>query len=201
MATNLKQLEIFLWNENFETGIALIDKQHRVLVDLLNKYAICLIDANAFEIDNAFNELTTYAALHFKDEEEIWSKFFIDDALLSSHKATHSEFLPAILGIIEKTSEKAPQIVIEQVVQYLIQWLAFHIIDTDKRMAIILQAIESGKSLEEAKIISDKMMSGAMQVLIKSILNMFDSLAFRTIELMQEIKTRTNTEQKLEDEL
>ena len=31
--------DIFPWNENFHTGISIVDEQHHKLVDLLNKLA------------------------------------------------------------------------------------------------------------------------------------------------------------------
>ena len=35
----VKMVEVFPWNTNFETGIAQIDEQHKRLVDLLNLLA------------------------------------------------------------------------------------------------------------------------------------------------------------------
>ena len=34
-----EELEVFPWNENFETGIQEVDEQHKTLVILLNKLA------------------------------------------------------------------------------------------------------------------------------------------------------------------
>lgn len=199
MDTKLDQFDVFPWNENFETGISIIDEQHRVLVDLLNKLANCLIGSSTLEINTAFNGLAAYAALHFDEEEAVWSEFFTDDSWLSSHQITHASFLPAIIEIKERYGDAALSDITEQIVKYLIRWLAFHIIDNDKRMAIAVKAVEAGASLEEAKLIADKKMAGSMRLLIETILKMYDGLSARTFELMRERNARKNAEQKLKE--
>ncbi|MDH5553559.1 MAG: diguanylate cyclase, partial [Nitrosomonas sp.] len=87
--------------------------------------------------------------------------------------------------------------VIEGIVRFLIRWLAFHIIDNDKRMAFVIQHIKEGKSLEEAKSISDKKMNGSIRLLIDTVLTMYDSLSSRSLDLMREKHKRHNAEQKL----
>lgn len=55
------QLEIFPWDENFETGIDEIDAQHRNLVRLLNVLVGHLaFQSGAPEIDKVFEELKAY---------------------------------------------------------------------------------------------------------------------------------------------
>lgn len=197
MTTNLDKFDVFPWNENFETGITKIDDQHRVLVSLLNKLANCLVDTNSTEINAAINELSNYAEMHFDEEEAIWSEMFTDDSWLSSHQMSHASFLPAIIKIKEQSSRATLSETTEQIVKYLIRWLAFHIIDNDKRMAIAVKAMESGCSFEEAKIKADKKMAGSMRILIETILKMYDGVSNRTIELMRERNARKNAEQKL----
>lgn len=199
MDTNLDQFDVFPWNKNFETGITIVDKQHRVLVDLLNKLANCLVNTNILEVNTAFDELIAYAAMHFDDEEAIWSEFFTDDSWFSSHKVTHDSFLPAINKIKEQYSDATLSETTEQIVKFLIRWLAFHIIDNDKRMAFALKAAESGASLEEAKTIADKKMDGTMQILVDTILKMYEGLSSRTIQLMKERNARIHADKKLKE--
>ncbi len=199
MSANLDKLVVFSWNENFETGIALIDKQNRVLMDLLNKYANCLIASDTIEIDAAFDELADYAALHFDDEERIWSEFFKDDSLATSHKVKHDSFLPTIDNIREQNDSNNQQAVVEEIVQFLIRWLALHIIEDDKRLAFAIKAAKSGASLKDAKIIADKKMPGAMKVLTEAILKMYSDLSSITIDLMREGNARKNAERKLKE--
>ncbi len=197
MRANPDRLVVFPWSRNFETGIPLVDKQHRVLVDLLNKYANCLIALDTIEIDSAFDELANYAALHFDDEETIWLEFFEGDPWASSHKMKHDTFLPAIANIKERNIGSDLHDIVEEIVHFLIRWLALHIIEDDKRMAFAVEAAKSGALLEEAKVFADKKMSGTMQELIGAILEMYSNLSSIAIDLMGEINTRKSVEQEL----
>ncbi len=197
MSSNLDRYIVFPWDINFETGIATIDEQHHALVDLLNKLANCLINSDAKEIGSTFNKLADYAEMHFKEEEDIWYVHFKDDSWLSSHQISHASFLPAIVDIKDQPDNAPLSEIIEQVVKFLIRWLAFHIIDNDMRMAIAVKALESGSSLEDAKFIADKKMAGSMRILIETILRMYDGLSSRTIDLMRERSARVEAEAEL----
>jgi diguanylate cyclase (GGDEF)-like protein/hemerythrin-like metal-binding protein len=194
---NSNQFEVFPWNDNFDTGHALIDKQHRILIDLLNQLAGTLVKNEFSVVNEAFDALTDYANLHFDEEEAIWSEYFGDDSWFSSHQLSHASFLPKVIELKEQDSGKPLCDVVEHVVKFLIRWLAFHIIDHDKRMAIVVEAMESGASIEEAKIRADRKMSGSMRVLIETVLSMYDGLSSRTLELLRERNARTQAEEKL----
>jgi len=197
MSSNLDKYHVFPWDDNFITGISVIDEQHQMLVNLLNKLANCLIDSDAVEINSIFHELADYAEMHFKEEESVWYEQFKDDSWFSTHQLSHASFLPAIIVLKENThSESLPEI-IEQIVKFLIRWLAFHIMDTDMRMAIAAKALEAGSSLDEAKLIADKEMAGSMRVLIETILRMYDGLSIRTLDLLRERSARIKAEEKL----
>jgi diguanylate cyclase (GGDEF)-like protein/PAS domain S-box-containing protein len=64
-------------------------------------------------------------------------------------------------------------------------------------MAKIVRNMESGLSLDQAKAHANQEMSGAMKVLIETILSMYDSLSSRTLRLMKEIIERQRAEAKL----
>jgi diguanylate cyclase (GGDEF)-like protein/hemerythrin-like metal-binding protein len=195
--TDFDHFEVFPWNKNLETGHPVIDEQHIVLVDLLNKLARTLVSDEAKQVNDAFDELAKYADFHFNDEENIWSEYFSEDYWFSSHQMAHASFLPKVVEIKEQKPESQLTDIIEDIVRFLIRWLAFHIIDNDKRMAIAVDAIDSGKSIEEAKILADKKMSGSMRVLIETILKMYDGMSSSAMELMRERHARIKAEKEL----
>lgn len=198
-STNINHFEVFPWNDNFNTGQAIIDEQHRQLVHLLNKLATTLVDDEFSIVNKAFDELADYANMHFDQEEGIWLQYFSDDSWFSSHQLSHASFLPRVIELKEQEAGKPLSDVVEQIIKFLIRWLAFHIIDNDKRMAIVVEAMESGASLEEAKILADKKMSGSMRVLIETVLKMYDGLSSRTLDLLRERSARTKAEEQLKD--
>jgi hemerythrin-like metal-binding protein len=193
-----RHIEIFPWNENFATGIDEIDIQHRRLIELLNVLVAHLAyQRGAPTIDQVICELKDYAAVHFATEEVIWGSCFGGDAWEEWHKSAHAEFIDKIVELIGEAERKSFEEVIEDVVSFLTHWLALHIIESDKRMAKVVLAMPSGISLEQAKELADKEMSGATRVLIETVMGMYDNLAHRTIQLTREINARIRSEEAL----
>ena len=185
---------IFPWNENFETGLPVVDEQHRKLVDLLNKLASYLAyGVEAIELSRVFDELADYAVYHFKTEEAIWGEFMPEDEMSSTHMKTHHEFVLEVVRL-KGDMDSLSSTLVDEVVSFLTHWLAFHILETDKHMAKIVLAIQQGLSLQDAKDRAVTEMSGAMRVLIETILRMYDHLSSRTLELLREIGERQRAE-------
>lgn len=190
--------EIFPWDKNFETGIELIDQQHKVLVNILNKLAAHLANlSGSIVLNEIFDELVAYTDYHFKTEEGIWSSYFAGDEWYTMHEATHGTFIEEILALKNNDDQKHLDDVVHDIVTFLSKWLAYHILDTDKRMAKAALAIASGSSVEEAKIISNSEMTGSMKVLIQTVLSMYESISSRTMDLMREKSLRRQAEEAL----
>lgn len=191
----LEDYEIFPWSENFATGIACIDEQHKKLVQLLNLLANHVAyQSNNLKLNALFTELTDYACYHFETEEAIWHQFFASDAIELAHQATHHEFVSYVQQL--QTRATVTEQTIEETLSFLTHWLAFHILDTDKRMAKVVIAMQAGLSIEQAKRQSESDMSGAMKVLVDSVLAMYDCLSVRTLQLMKEVVERQKIEAK-----
>ena len=188
---NPENFEIFPWNEKFNTGNEHIDEQHRTLARLVNRLARTMIDKDYSVVSSAFDELANYAHLHFMDEESVWLKYFDeDDPWFSSHQHNHNSFLPKVNELQLANSDKPLPEVVENIMQYLIRWLAFHIVGEDKRMASAIQFMESGMTIDQAKILADAEMKDSLYVLIDIILNMYDGLCSRTLVLLRERSAR-----------
>ena len=197
MSDEFEIFEIFPWSVNFETGIESIDEQHKKLVEILNRLAAHL--ANMSEevvLNDIFDELADYADYHFRSEEEVWTTYLSGDAWLEEHEKTHATFIDDVLTL--KQSNKSLDEVILDIVSFLSQWLAYHILDNDKRMAKAVLAIQDGKSLEVAKTQSENEMQGSMKILIDTVLTMYDSLSSRSLELMREKALRKIAERELQ---
>ncbi|HEY8037436.1 MAG TPA: EAL domain-containing protein [Methylobacter sp.] len=195
-------VEVFPWNKNFEVGVPLIDEQHQKLVDLLNVLAGHLAyQSDIPTLNNVFNDLAEYAIYHFQAEESIWHAFFPEDAWETKHKDDHRRFLATVNRIMGGKTIRPLDQVIEEILTFLTQWLAFHILDTDMRMAKVVLAVQSGIPLNQAKKQADQEMSGAMKVLIETMLSMYDALSSRTMQLAKEVIEREKAEQASLDAL
>lgn len=194
----LDQFEIFPWHDNFNTGIDKIDEQHKKLVGILNLLAIHLANRSSMILlDKVFAELIDYTDYHFSSEEEIWNSYMSEDPWCVSHTKTHGSFIKRIKEIKDTGSFKPLDEVVQEIVSFLAHWLGYHILDTDKRMAFVVIKMNEGKSLEDAKDLAKRHMSGSMKVLIDTVLTMYDSLSTRTMDLMREGSLRKLAEKAL----
>ena len=188
--------EIFPWSSNLETGIALIDTQHRKLVELLNRLAEQHIrGASAEEIGAILGELADYADYHFRSEEAIWAEAFADDARYREHVHTHEAFFARIREL--QCGDQPFTTILEELFSFLTQWLAYHILDNDKRMAKAVIACGEGCSVAEAHRRADEEMSGATALLIHTVLSMYERLSSQALDLMREKHARLRTEAAL----
>ena len=143
----------FPWTKSYETGIFMVDEQHRKLVGLLNDLADYPRDdpdkTSAF-INKVLLEMAEYATFHFRCEEDLWRKYFKDHPLLDEHLRLHDDFLPPALGIVAAKGRINPAEAIQDTIEHLAVWLRRHILGGDMRMARIIQNIDSGTPPEEA---------------------------------------------------
>lgn len=192
-----EEFEIFPWNENLMTGISQIDDEHKIIVNLINKLANDLTQDKEFEVEDTFNELALYAEFHFKNEEKIWEKYLSGNELVLLHKKSHDSFLPEIIKLKEHHKDKTFTQMTEEILLFLIRWLAFHIVDEDKRLALILNSLNQGKHIDEAISDASDFRSNSTDNLIDTILAMYDNLSLKAISLIRERKARIIAENEL----
>jgi len=191
-------VEIFPWNDNLKTGIEIIDQQHQQLVALINLLARHIANkSDVLTLEKVFKQLTDYAHYHFETEEKVWHDYLDNDDWVEEHEKTHASFLAQVVEIKEHSKNETLSEVVEDILSFLTHWLAFHILDSDKRMAKTVLAVQAGQTIEQAKISSAEEMNGAMRVLIETVLSMYDNLSVRTLALMKEIAERERAQARL----
>jgi diguanylate cyclase (GGDEF)-like protein/hemerythrin-like metal-binding protein len=196
----MQSIDIFPWNKNFNTGIAIIDEQHEKLVDILNTLASHVAyESNISELSEIFDVLTDYAAYHFKTEELIWHEFLPEDEMELKHLDSHLSFIATIEKLKSGESVKPLDNIIEETLSFLTRWLVSHILETDRQMAIIVQELKSGISLDVAKNHAIEKMSGTMRVLIDIILSTYGNHVTNTLRLIKEIAERKKFEATIND--
>ncbi len=195
-------VEVFPWSANFETGLPQIDAQHQRLVELLNVLAGHLVyQSDIPTLNRVFNDLAEYAVYHFQTEENLWHAYFPEDAWETRHKEDHSQFMTKVNRLMGEENICPLDQVIKKILAFLIQWLAFHILDADMRLAKAVLAIQSGLTITQAKEQAEQEIYGAKTALLKTILTMFDTLSARTMQLAKEVVERQKAEQASQDAL
>jgi diguanylate cyclase (GGDEF)-like protein/PAS domain S-box-containing protein/hemerythrin-like metal-binding protein len=194
----VKSIDIFPWNENFNTGVVQIDEQHRKLVELLNLLASHVaFEADIPALNVIFDELADYAAYHFQTEEAIWHEHFPGDTLELNHQDTHANFIDVIIQLKGDGSTKPEEIIINDILAFLTRWLVSHILEKDRYLAMVVLAMQQGLPLAEAKLHATEKMSGSSKALIDIILSIYESLSSNTLHLMREIMEHRRDEASL----
>ena len=147
------QFEFISWADNFATGIPQIDQQHQIFIQFYKNLSSSL----TFHVDMPssriiFEELIDYADYHFRTEENIWHQFLADDPLEAEHKKSHNDFVSQINRMKNEENSKPLEEFLREVVSFLTLWLTSHILESDKRMAKVVLAVQSGLPLEKAKL-------------------------------------------------
>ncbi len=144
--------------------------------------------------------MAEYAVYHFDAEEKIWHEYMPDDPFESDHQKVHSSFLTEVLRLKSEENTKPVSKVIEEILAFLTRWLAAHILESDRSMAMVVTAMKSGMSLEEAKKHAAEQMRGATRVLIDIILSIYESLSTNTLHLMRELAEQKRMTMLLDDQ-
>lgn len=194
----MKSIDIFPWNDHFNTGISTIDEQHRKLVVILNRLAshVAYSDHDD-DLNDIFDELIDYTVYHFKTEEAIWLKHLSNDSLHVEHEQVHQNFVNTVLKLKSEQGTQSLSELAQEALGFLASWLASHILETDRHMAYIVFALEDGLELDMAKEQADKRMSGSTRVFIDIILSIYNTLSSNTVDLMRELKLGKTYQEKI----
>lgn len=116
----MNAIDIFPWDDNFNTGLPEVDDQHRKLVQLLNKLASHVaFRTEMSDIGAVFDELAAYTVYHFETEERIWDKFFTEDDEALTHHATHQRFIDKVAQLRLTTANMPAHQVADDALDFL----------------------------------------------------------------------------------
>lgn len=187
--------EIFPWNSHFETGIELIDQQHRKLVDILNRLGSHFSCADDIQFRHLLQDLLDYTHYHFDAEEQIWQQYFRDQPLFENHQQAHELFFEQVQELWASGDEQEQDL--KGLFDFLTRWLAFHILEADRRMALMVHGIDSGLDIEAAREQADAQLSGPVAVMVQAMLETYGKLSANAVELIREKEARQRAEAQL----
>ena len=177
----------FEWSVDFETGNKLIDEQHLSLVELINE--LIKIDLNADssaskKIDAINQKLNDYVLQHFKTEENLMKEYCIDQRHVKAHLLMHQEFIEMVDQNHAKGAWFSENKNMTEFIEYLIRWLAYHILNTDKSLFRQIDYIEKSKlSPKEAYDIDVKKIECATEPLLKALKALYYLVSEKNKEL------------------
>ncbi|WP_157154525.1 bacteriohemerythrin [Brachyspira murdochii] len=124
------------WETKFQTGYKRIDDQHKELVNIINDlYETGVVgDLSNEYVRRSFNAIIKrtidYATYHFSYEEKIMKA--INYSIARDHISKHRSFSIKVVEEVNKY-ENGDNLVIEDFIDFLKNWLINHIIVEDKK--------------------------------------------------------------------
>lgn len=142
-------MKTFQWNPLFETGLEEVDAQHRHLVELVNDLSERIDSGEAEHIDATLNALAEYTVYHFGCEEALMVANHVAAGHAERHRETHRRFVAQVTEWM-RTRQAHGQLSPSQLLDYLANWLIFHILGDDQSLGRQVHAIRTGVSPDAA---------------------------------------------------
>ncbi len=129
-------MALFNWSAQYETGIFLVDTQHKKLVESINTLHDAMKDGKGKEVaEKTLNFLVDYTIQHFTAEEGLMKQKNYPD--FNNHKSTHDKFVSEVKEL--RTKYLSGKVLPMQVSSILSDWLKNHILGTDKKYVPFLK--------------------------------------------------------------
>jgi hemerythrin len=124
-----KKVAAMEWNETYSIDGGEIDREHMIIIDLINQ----IEEAEALQdvTENITSTLEAYVAEHFLHEEEYMES--VDYPDMEEHREMHRKFSNAAVKMIDELGSSGSVAQIE-LKTFLQNWLQAHILDEDMKI-------------------------------------------------------------------
>lgn len=124
-------MSVLKWDESYGVGVELLDGQHQVLFQIINRfYASMERDDPAETQEKYFHEVLDYTEMHFKIEETFMKQANFPD--LEVHQELHRKLIEQARELDTSLKAGVPGAG-NKAVQFLKEWLETHIKGCDTK--------------------------------------------------------------------
>lgn len=197
--------KFFNWDKEFVTGHQKIDEQHYGLIETINhlmQLSFQINDPDDRDINTLKWQLTDYTVAHFKTEEDLMDQCKIDPRHKDIHKKVHEEFVNRVKEYFKSPLNLKDRAVLAEINEFLIRWLAYHILSMDKSMVRQIKRInDEGLSPKAAYDYEIKEDEASTEPLLKALKSLFFLVSQKNAELEEKVKERTTELQEANEKL
>ena len=130
-------MSLIIWNDSLITGIDMIDAQHKILINKVNKLQSCIQNENSFDnLSILLDELLEYSIYHFEMEEELFNDSKYSEK--HSHLKEHDTFSSYIKGFLD-IKNRDNILEAKNLLKYLNNWIVYHIKEVDMKYVPFLK--------------------------------------------------------------
>jgi hemerythrin-like metal-binding protein len=188
-------MDAFAWDERFVTGIDIVDRQHRHLVEIVNQVGDMLLGGSQVPEDTLqglFKQLADYAVQHFADEERLMKEFGLDPRHTDVHRKHHQDFVQQVVAMWKsRATMKNPAEVLHG---FLTAWLTFHILSEDQDMASQIALVKAGTAPDVAFGLESHEIDSSTSALLDALHKLYRVLSITNHDLAE---TNTHLEEKV----
>ena len=177
----------FLWDKSFVTGLDQVDEQHHALVDLINRFSGLVEEGGTpalSDLERLCEELAEYAHYHFSEEQMFMDELGVDPRHVAHHVRAHATFFLDLARMRAEVAADIPEAA-RHLLEFLVHWLAAHILGSDQAMARQIAAMSAGRTPAEAYVAEEREMDGATGILLKSLSGLFTLVSERSRQLSE----------------
>lgn len=128
------------WTDELETGVELIDSQHKSIFKKAHEIFELGVDFDKKELKKMIGFLMGYTNNHFTDEENLMVDYEYKDLL--EHRRQHNYFVEEIYKIYLRSTEKIDEKLLNDLKDLVTKWLREHINVHDKKFVDAIRAKE-----------------------------------------------------------
>lgn len=111
------------WDESFDTGIEVIDFQHRNIISMLNDLHTASVNSETDTTSDILRRMRAYVTEHFSFEEELlWEAKY---RYTQTHIKLHQRFIERLDSLSRRYN--AGEHISKELSEFLSQWLTHHI--------------------------------------------------------------------------
>lgn len=131
-------MSIIQWTPDFSVGVGSIDTDHKVLISLINQLDDAIRGGEPKKtVSRVLDALFDYTNYHFAREELLMRACAYPD--IEAHARTHATLRAQVHDIRNRYRRNAESIHAREVLAFLKNWLASHIIGRDMLYAPFMQ--------------------------------------------------------------
>ena len=129
-------------------------------------------------------ELFDYARYHFSEEEQLMSSEGLDPRHITAHQKIHRQFLQDVARLADEITDPGSEEA-EHLLEYLVSWLAFHILGEDQNMARQTKAVRAGNSASAAFDKHEQSRDTGREPLVQALHQLFEQVMARNRKLAE----------------
>jgi hemerythrin-like metal-binding protein len=138
----VNSMALFRWRDSLEIGVPAIDRDHRRIIDLLNRLHFMVLAGDEREaVGKVITEVVRLTQYHFRREEALMR--LADYPELAAHRAQHRAFVSQVAQFDQRYRGTPERFNMQEFYDFLADWLTVHMAREDTRIAPYVKNLPS----------------------------------------------------------